>query len=220
MNRYSKWFVIISFIICYIPGKSQTDHFVSVGVTKNQFPFIGYNYNNKWNIYLMNSLFIREFEAQYIRLLGGYEHKFDRTNTDLYIFPYFGINYHGKYYDLGLRMKLNKFWTSNIETSSEIIPIYDSDISFHFCYSLSANYSLNNEIYANLKFSNYPEFRKPENRISLGLLFNVNSLLVKPEISIPIKGDVRTSRFLMSFAYCFNASNNNTKKRNQVNLFF
>jgi len=220
MNRRLKWLLIISFIICYIPSKSQTDHFVSLGVTNNQFPFIGYNYNNKWDIYLMNSLFIREFEAQYIRLLVGYEQKFDRTKTDLFILPYFGINYQGKYYDIGLRIKLNKFWISNIETTSEIIPIYDSDRGFHFCYSESGYYLLNNEIFANFKITNYPEFRKPENRILLGLLFIVNSLIVKQEISIPIKGDIRTSRFLMSFAYCFTTLNNNSKKRNLINLFF
>jgi len=88
MNRYSKWFIIISYVICYIPSKSQTDHFVSLDITNSQFPFIEYNYNNKWNIYLMNSQFIREFEAQYGRLFGGYEHTFERANTDIYIYIY------------------------------------------------------------------------------------------------------------------------------------
>lgn len=220
MNISKKWFIIISFMIIYIPCKSQTDHFVSLGVNNNQFPFIGYNYNNKWNIYLMNSLFIREFKAQYIRLLVGYEHKFVPTNTELNILPYLGINYQGAYYDIGLRMKLNKLWTTKIETSGEIIPRYDSDYGFHFCYVTSINYLLINNMYANAKITNYPEFRKPEKRISLGFIFKVYPLLVKPEISIPIKGDIRTSRVLISFAYRINRIGNNTKISNQVNLLF
>lgn len=220
MNRCRKWFIIISFIICYTQVKSQTDHFVSIGITNNQFPFIGYNYNNKWNIYLMNSMFIREFEAQYIRLLIGYEHRFETSSTELNILPYWGINYMGAYYDMGLRMKLNKLWTSGVETSGEIIPRYDSDFGFHFCYVASINYLLINNMYANAKITNYPEFRKPEKRISLGFIFKVYPLLVKPEISIPMQGDIRTSRVLMSFVYYFKKTENILKNKDQVNLPF
>lgn len=220
MNGIRKWFIIISFMICYTQAKSQTDHFFSLGVNNNQFSFIGYNYNNKWNIYLMNSLFVREFEAQYIRLLVGFEHRFETSNTELNILPYLGINYMWAYYDMGLRMKLNKLWTTRIQTSGEIIPRYDSNYGFHLCYVAYVNYLLINDIYTHIKITNYPEFRKPEKRISLGLIFNVFPLLVKPEISIPIKGDFRTSRVLMSFTYRINRIGNNTKISNPINLLF
>jgi len=161
----------------------------------------------------MNSLFFRELNAQYIRLYGGYTYQFKKIKTELDIFPYLGTNYGGAYYDFGLDLKADKYWSSKFETSAGLIPTYDSDKGFYLCYSGTVSYWFLNDASANIKISDYPEFRIPENRISLSLLFDVYELAVRPVISIPINGDIRTGRVLVSFIYSFPIAGKNTKSK-------
>lgn len=196
---------------------AQTDRALVAGVKNNQFLLINYAFDNSVNIGFMNSLFIREPSAQYIRFLGSYNLGINKINANLSMLPYFGWNYGGVYFDMGMGFRFEKFWIDKFETSFQLTPFYDSSTGFYCSYSTKIGYKLDNDITISTRITDYPEFRLPENRITFAISFNVSSLVVKPELSLPFKGDIRTSRFQLSFLYNFMTnSKNNTQMKNML----
>lgn len=220
MKKLVKRFIIIPILLFCICGYAQNDQVVIIGLKNNQFPFIGYCYNKQWNVTIMNSLFIRELDAQYIRFSGGYTNQLNEDKTSFTIQPYFGLNYGFAYYDIGLQLKVQRLWFSKLETSAEFIPFYDTSQGFHLGYLGSIGYKLNKNVSTIVKLSNYPEFRIPANRISLGFMFDSYPLVIKPELSVPIKGDLRTSHILISFLYVFTIRGNSIHPRTHRHIYF
>ena len=206
MKKYSV--IYIFSVLSVVIAKSQTEQGLVVGVKNNQFPVLAYAFNNTFNVGLMNSLFIREPVAQYARLFGGYNIRINKIDTNLSILPYAGINYGAAYFDVGTGIKIDKLWFQTIVTTAQFTPFYDSSIGFYSSYTAILGYQLNN-ILLTAKLTDYPEFRQPEDRIVFATMFSVSSLVVKPELSIPLHGDIRTSRFQLSFLYNFTPSSEN-----------
>lgn len=194
--------IFIFTILSAIGINAQTEQALVAGVKNNQFPFLAYAFNSTFNVGLMNSLFIREPVAQYARLFGGYNLKINEIKSNLSILPYVGINYGAAYFDAGTGIKFDKLWFQAIETTAQLTPFYDSSIGFYCSYTAVLGYRLNN-IVLTAKITDYPEFRQPEDRVVFATMFSVSSLVVKPELSIPLHGDIRTSRFQLSFLYNF-----------------
>ena len=210
------YFLLYFNILLAFAASAQTDKAIVAGIKNNQFVVASYAFNSNWSVTVENSFFIRELDAQYCRVSCAYNLKLDKIDTNLSLLPYIGTNYAGAYYDMGLSLRLNKLWFEKLETLAGFAVLYDSSHGFNTTYTASVGYKLNSTIMPVLKLTNYPEFRIPEERIVAGILFNVYPLVVKPELSIPVNGDIRTSRVLVSFLYNFtpNSKNENAVRNN------
>lgn len=194
---------------------AQSNNSLVVGIKNNQFPLINYSFKDTWNIGLMSSFFIREASSQYVKAFGGYNLFLQKIKTNFTLLPYVGVNYGGAFFDTGLGIRLNKFWFNDIETTIQTTPYYDSSYGFHCSYSAILGYKLNNNIQLTMKITDYPEFRIVENRMTFAVFINMLSLVVKPELSVPINSDIRTSRLQLSFLYnLLNVSESTIQRKN------
>lgn len=162
--------------------------------------YLAYNLNPTWSVSAQNTLFIREFESHYVRLNVNYYQFIEELKVKTNISPYYGVNYYGLYYDSGIKLGVEKYLKSNF-INAQLIPYYDSSIGWNLGYLFKYKQYLYKDISANIQYSNYPEFRIPEKRITLGLSLGSANIIVSPQLSIPINGDLRTSRILFSFSY-------------------
>lgn len=172
-----------------------------IGIRNTNFAFIGYENKHHWNVRFENSLFAKQFAWQYARIYGGYSKNLEKIGIDAVVEPYIGTNYSGQFFDIGIRAGISKNLGKRLELTAEIIPLYDSGKGYSTCYNSSASYNILDEIALKLKYTNFPEYRNPEQRIGIGLAFNSGNLQINPEITIPVEGDIRTSRINIFFQY-------------------
>lgn len=194
---------LLSIVLCVVSiiGFAEEPNKLIMGVRNSNFAFIGYESNQHWSARLENSMFVKQLAWQYARIYGEYRENFDKIGLEANIEPYVGSNYSGQFYDLGLRAGVSKNLGKRLFINADIIPLYDSEKGYSTCYNGSASYSVLDELALKLKFTNFPEYRSPEQRICFGLVFNSGNLQINPEITIPTEGDVRTTRINISFRY-------------------
>lgn len=200
MKAYKR-FLLIFFLIS-ICSYQYLSAQISIGLRETRFPWIQYTYKDCLSARLEQSVYAEKLKFQYVRLYIGYSHRFDWLT--LKAEPYFGSTYSDLYYStggsLGADIRLHK----RLTLEGEFVPHYDSQLGYQTCYLGSLSCDITKEIAVTGTFTNRPEYRMPEKRVKLGLLFHVGSLRVLPEISLPIKdGEGRNLKMLASMAYSF-----------------
>jgi hypothetical protein len=193
--------ILLFFLLISLLGFAEKPYKLIMGVRNTNFAFIGYQSHRNWNVRLENSMFVRQLSWQHARVYGEYTKQWDKMGLEASVEPYVGSNYSGQFYDTGLWLGLTKKLGNKTVLNASIIPAYDSGKGYRTYYESFLSYALLNEVALKLKFTNFPEYRNPEKRICIGLVFDSGNLQINPEITIPTEGDVRTSRINISFQY-------------------
>ncbi len=196
--------LIISVVTC-TAGWAQTgtisNKSIYVGLRNNKYVQIGYQ-DKHWSVGLENTLFIRNLQEQYIRVMGGVCYNTGFWDVDIIGDAFAGINYAGSYYDLGIKMQLQKN-LGRVNIKAGVMPLYDSQMGYHTCYTVNAACRIIQEASIVLDITNIPEYRMVEHRIVPGFLFQYRKLWVCPELSIPLNDNIQFTRVLLSFRYDF-----------------
>lgn len=69
------------------------------------------------------------------------------------------------------------------------------------CFSTGSKIHVISPLYFTLNYSTVPEYRMPERRLRVGLKLKSEKMWVRPELSLPLSGQIKNFRSLVSFGY-------------------
>lgn len=172
---------------------------VLFGVRDNEYARIGYQ--DKWNWYVMveHSVFVTKLKNQVINGYAGYKGNVQKLKYNGCL--YGGIHYGGMYKMMGGMAEVKYPLLSWCNMFGGIRPHYDTSYGYDTAFRAGLSFAFHKAISLRGEFTSYPEYRLCEKRIKAGLDFKVMELIVSPEISIPIEGNIETIRLLMNFRY-------------------
>lgn len=191
--------VVVIFFIVFGFFKTFSQD-VEIGIRQNQYFKVELFLKKGIHVNFENSLFLANLNEQFLRGEIGYTHRFN--NWSLNASGFIGSSYKGDFQNLGMRLGSlieKEYFSFNIAFQ----PFYDTGYGYTSCYGINVGILLKENIRIEGVVANIPENRIPEKRFRLGVLFEVEELWVKPEISLPQTGDLNTSRILISFGYDF-----------------
>jgi hypothetical protein len=190
--------LLVIFLILTIKLFSQQ---VSVGLKDNQYAHIKYIFKFDMFADVEQSIFITPVANQYIRGSLGYTKDFNWIKG--YISAYYGMAYNNSFQNYGLKIFIEKNIGKSFGMDFLLNPHQDFDIKYNTCYGISVHYFIFKEVALDLAVTNVPEYRESINRIKPGLLFKSGNIEVKPQISIPLEGNIKNIRVLCGFDYKF-----------------
>ncbi len=197
--------VLVVGIVSCLTGWAQADSIstrsIYVGLRNNKYAQIGYQ-DQCWSVGFENTLYVRNLKEQYVRVVGGASCNTGVWGIGVNADAFAGINYAGRYYDLGLKVGVQKS-LGRVDIAAGVMPLYDSQMGYHTCYTVNAVCCIIQEASIVLDITNIPEYRMVEHRIVPGILFQYKKLWVRPEVSIPLSDNAQFTRVLLSFRYDF-----------------
>ena len=174
---------------------------VSIGIRDTQYAQLGYRFNNTCSIGIEHSLYSDHIDYQKIRLLFGYS--FSKDYFKVRVSPYVSTLWGGEYHDYGCYV-INELWLLELlGLDFTVNTHYDSQLGFMFCTYAGFAWQICKDFSLLLHYSSIPEFRMKEYRLRAGIKLAMGELWVKPEISLPLTGQIKSCRVLCSFGYCF-----------------
>ncbi len=192
---------LLSFICIVI--NAQKNNSIAVGTRNNLFIYGTYYLNEHFLFSYTNTVYSRKINAQYFRIEAGYNFSTILNNFKMSIYPYYGRNYGGAYFDTGILINV-VISKGKFKTKLEALPFYDNLLGNYLTASGMLSYSFAKKVSPFVQISSIPEYRRPENRIAFGVLFKEENIWIRPEISTPITStNIVLSRFLLSFEYQF-----------------
>ena len=200
-----KWFGI--FLLVLLSGlsyaaDSTASHIETfAGMRNNRYAFLGVDWNNRFGMAIENSVLVQKVELQYVRIAPFY-HRELPYGLDVSYAIYAGTRYDKEFYDFGSRLGATfKVHPRFLLLDGIVQPFYDSDMGRNVGYLFEAKSFLLPEVALFANYKNLPEYRALERRVSVGLLFSVNNLAVRPEISTPTDWEMQWTRVSVSFLY-------------------
>lgn len=190
-----------SLIILLAISSAFSNQFL-LGLRNSNYGYIAFQSERNFGFALENSIFIQKAELQYIRGSVFYTFLFNKRINGFYTW-YYGTRYNNDYFDYGSIFSLNfSIIKKHLSFEAKIQPYFDSDFGRYIGYATQLHLIPFDEIGVNIGFKNIPEFRINEYRFWGGLTINVQHLLLKPYVSIPLDESQKTStRFNIDFTY-------------------
>ncbi|MBQ2838900.1 MAG: hypothetical protein IJE73_04580 [Muribaculaceae bacterium] len=174
----------------------------SIGLRDNNYVNVAYELNKKWEFKLEHSVFAEKIPYQYIRVNAGYKQQVSKF--EFLGFVYGGTIYNGDFYNVGAKIGAEYSPINRLKIKAAINPHYDSGYDYSTCYQGGVWFNAYKALSIVASVSNIPEYRKAEDRVYLGLSFDVGPLWVSPRVSIPIEdSSVKSMRLLTSVKYEF-----------------
>lgn len=175
---------------------------VTLGLRDTHYAQVGYSYQDRWSATLEHSVYSEHMGYQKVRLMLGYKQTFDEKFT-ININPYASSLWNGDYQDFGVlanaEAKLAPMFAVDITAN----PHYDAGADYTTCLAVGTTIQFHKDVALVAHYTTIPEYRLSEKRIRAGLDFKVQKLWVRPELSIPVEGEVKTVRVLCSMRYKF-----------------
>ena len=187
--------IVLTAISLYAQGSNAI-----LGVRSSKYAYVGYE-NNKIGVILENSVFVEDVEKQYARAIAYYHFLISRLYVSYGL--YYGSRYNHDFYDYGAILKSSLKITEHVFRLDGIfMPFYDSDLKLHYGYSASISVFPFTEVGFVGGFRNIPDYRDVERRVFAGIEFDTPHLILRPEISTPLRNDARSvTRFTINFIY-------------------
>ena len=174
----------------------------SIGLRDNNYVNVAYELNKKWEFKLEHSVFAEKIPYQYIRVNAGYKQQVSKF--EFLGFVYGGTIYNGDFYNAGAKIGAEYTPINRFKINAAINPHYDSGYDYSTCYQGGVWFNAYKALSIVASVSNIPEYRKAEDRVYLGLSFEVGPLWVSPRVSIPIEdSSIKSMRLLTSVKYKF-----------------
>ena len=174
----------------------------SIGLRDNNYVNVAYELNKKWEFKLEHSVFAEKIPYQYIRVNAGYKQQVSKF--EFLGFVYGGTIYNGDFYNAGAKIGAEYTPINRFKINAAINPHYDSGYDYSTCYQGGVWFNAYKALSIVASVSNIPEYRKSEDRVYLGLSFEVGPLWVSPRVSIPIEdSSIKSMRLLTSVKYEF-----------------
>ncbi len=194
MKRY---FIVLVLLIISISANSQP----IIGLRDNQYAQIGYELNKSAFILLEESIYSEHFSNQKIRFIIGFQSQMGKL--DINLAPYISSLWGGGYYDCGCFLNGRLSLLNTFALEFILNPHFDSHLKYMTCMSLGLKSGITKTISIFLRYNTIPEYRMNERRLRCGFEFTIDNLWVKPEISLPLEGQIKSCRVYCSFVYRF-----------------
>lgn len=136
------------------------------------------------------------------RLMLGYA----QTIVDKFSFninPYASSLWNGDYLDFGVLANAEPKLAPTFAIDITANPHYDTGADDTTCFAVGTTIHVHKDVALVAHYTTIPEYCLSEKRIRAGLDFKVQKLWVRPELSIPVEGVVKTVRVLCSMGYKF-----------------
>lgn len=192
--------IIISTLILISFVEAQDLSFI-IGMRSSKYGSVGVEYKDIGFI-IENSIFIDDVENQYIRAKTYLN--FSITNQiNLKYILFYGSRYNNDYIDYGGMIETSLQSTSKaIQATGAFLTFYDSDLGLYYSYSTSLILLPFSEVGITAGIRNIPEYRMPEKRAFIGLVFDLPHLWLQPEISTPFEKSAKSiTRLTFNFVY-------------------
>jgi hypothetical protein len=200
-----KWFGIFLLVLfnglSYAADSTASSIEAFAGMRNNRYAFLGVDWNKRFGLAVENSVLVQKIELQYVRIAPFY-HRELPYGLDVSYTIYAGSRYDKEFYDFGSRLGATfKVHPRFLLLDGIVQPFYDSDMGHNVGYLFEAKSFLLPEVALFANYKNLPEYRALERRVTVGLLFSVNNLAVRPEISTPTDWEMQWTRVSVSFLY-------------------
>ncbi|MEE0876086.1 MAG: hypothetical protein UIH18_02195 [Fibrobacteraceae bacterium] len=180
---------------------SAKENKLFAGMRNERYAFIGLQTKYRFGMALENSVLVQKPKIQYVRFSPYYLQEFS-FGLNLSYALYGGFRYDFEFFDLGARLNAEYLLHNQYFHLLGIFqPFYDSDLGTELTYLAGFRTFFLKEVGFQGVIKNLPEYRKPEHRVALGLIFKTERLSVLPEISTPLDGQSPLTRVSVSFLY-------------------
>ena len=202
MKKWLGLFFLVMFSeISYATDSTTSNIDVFLGMRNNRYAFLGVDWNKRFGMAVENSVLVQKVGLQYVRVAPFY-HRELPYGLDVSYAIYAGSRYDREFYDFGSRLGATfKVHPRFLLLDGVFQPFYDSDMGRNVGYLFEIKSFLLPEVALFANYKNLPEYRALERRVSVGLLFSVSNLAVKPELSTPTDWEMHWTRVSVSFLY-------------------
>lgn len=192
--------ILFIFIMASLVYAEQSSYIL--GLRSSKYGYIAYQNKNNWGIAFENSIFIQDVELQYARTAVFYTFSALSLLHGSYA-AYYGSRYNQDYYDIGTSITCAwDIFGKYLQVDGIWQPFYDSDIGLTYGYSAWLQTIPLNEVGVFGGIKNLPDSRDPERRFFAGLVFDLPHMLLKPEVSTPLRKKGRSmTRVMVNFTY-------------------
>lgn len=177
---------------------------ISVGIRNNRFVNVSFLYKDHYSARLEQSIFSEKFGLQYMRGYLGYKTPIGKM-LELSGTAYFGATFNRFYYSTGASLEVRLRPYRILIVDGKFNPHYDSGFGYTSCYYAGLGSYITKQIDVLIGFSNIPEYRMPEKRLSIGFDFHVKNIAVRPKLSLNLSSDAgpKSIRPIIDFEYTF-----------------
>lgn len=179
---------------------------ISVGIRNNRFINATFLYKDHYSARLEQSIFSEKFGYQYMRGYLGYQTTFGNV-LQLFGTAYFGSTFNRFYCSTGASVHVRIHPYRIIILDAKINPHYDSGFGYTTCYYAGIGSYITKQIDFLIGFSNIPEYRMPEKRLSVGFDFHIKNIKVLPKLSLNLNSEdgPKSLRPIIDFEYTFHS---------------
>jgi len=168
----------------------------------------GLELQDKYGAYIKHSFLFNDpdmsknMKQQYLR--AGAFYRWSLTDfMDGYYLVYGGSRYDKMYWDVGARVDLLYNLQNYLNAEFAFQPYYDSELGLWNGYLIKVGGPTFKRMNAYVGFKNIPEYRVAERRLSFGMKFESEDLIVDCEVSSPTSWKTQFTRVSIGFLYNF-----------------